>query len=153
MGFGLVPGLDQEHGEHPGLSPDKANVDVRDKKMLSSKTLLSFGSPLLEANASRLSQCRDSGWRTDATSSTCPGTCLSWDLPLWLPKNAFDPFDLNELLQELPRKQKEVLWERLTQLLTETLMENPVETWQKVENDENNDNMETERAPEMVKIL
>lgn len=68
-------------------------------------------------------------------------------------KNTFDPFDLNELLQELPRKQKEVLWERLMQLLTETLMENPVETWQRVEDEESNDNMEAEKVPEMVKIL
>lgn len=68
-------------------------------------------------------------------------------------KNTFDPFDLNELLQELPRKQKEVLWERLTQLLTETLMENPVETWQKIEDEKSNDDMEVEIVPEMVKIL
>lgn len=68
-------------------------------------------------------------------------------------KNTFDPFDLNELLQELSRKQKEVLWERLMQLLTETLMENPVETWQRVEDEESNDNMEAEKVPEMVKIL
>lgn len=68
-------------------------------------------------------------------------------------KNIFDPFNLNELLQELPKKQKEVLWERLTQLMTESLMENPVETWQRVEDNENNDDMEVEIVPEMVKIL
>ncbi|XP_051466525.1 condensin-2 complex subunit G2 [Apus apus] len=69
------------------------------------------------------------------------------------PKNTFDPFDLNELLQELPRKQKEVLWERLTQLLTETLMENPVETWQRAEDHECNDDMEVEIAPEMKQTV
>ncbi|XP_075000219.1 condensin-2 complex subunit G2 [Calonectris borealis] len=69
------------------------------------------------------------------------------------PKNTFDPFDLNELLQELPRKQKEVLWERLTQLLTETLMENPVETWQRIEDDESNDDMEVEIVPEMKQTV
>ncbi|KFV58398.1 Condensin-2 complex subunit G2, partial [Gavia stellata] len=68
-------------------------------------------------------------------------------------KNTFDPFDLNELLQELPRKQKEVLWERLTQLLTETLMENPVETWQRIEDGEINDNMEVEIVPEMKQTV
>ncbi|NXJ65941.1 CNDG2 protein, partial [Rostratula benghalensis] len=68
-------------------------------------------------------------------------------------KNTFDPFDLNEVLQELPRKQKEVLWERLTQLLTEILMENPVEAWQRVEDDERNDNMEVERVPEMKQTV
>jgi len=60
---------------------------------------------------------------------------------------------LNELLQELPRKQKEVLWERLTQLLTETLMDNPVETWQRNEDSESNEDMEVETVAEMVKIL
>ncbi|NXN44730.1 CNDG2 protein, partial [Rhinoptilus africanus] len=69
------------------------------------------------------------------------------------PKNTFDPFDLTELLQELPRKQKEVLWERLTQLLTETLMDNPVETWQRVEDDESNDNMEAERVPQLKQTV
>ncbi|KFV20502.1 Condensin-2 complex subunit G2, partial [Tauraco erythrolophus] len=68
-------------------------------------------------------------------------------------KNTFDPFDLNELLQELPRKQKEVLWERLTQLLTETLMESPVETWQRIEDGESNDDMEVEIVPEMKQAV
>ncbi|KAM9303054.1 condensin-2 complex subunit G2 [Morus bassanus] len=69
------------------------------------------------------------------------------------PKNTFDPFNLNELLQELPRKQKEVLWERLTQLLTETLMENPVETWRRTEDGESNDDMEVEIFPEMKQTV
>ncbi|KAK2511302.1 Ncapg2 [Columba guinea] len=69
------------------------------------------------------------------------------------PKNAFDPFDLKELLEELPRKQKEVLWERLSQLLTETLMENPVETWQKREDRECEDDMEVEMVPEMKQTV
>ncbi|XP_065522861.1 condensin-2 complex subunit G2 [Lathamus discolor] len=64
------------------------------------------------------------------------------------PKKTFDRFDLNELLEELPRKQKEVLWEKLMQLLTECLLENPVETWQRIKDDENNDNMEVEIVPE-----
>ncbi|KAK2524230.1 Ncapg2 [Columba livia] len=68
-------------------------------------------------------------------------------------KNAFDPFDLKELLEELPRKQKEVLWERLSQLLTETLMENPMETWQKREDHECEDNMEVEMVPEMKQTV
>ncbi|XP_071416123.1 condensin-2 complex subunit G2 [Pithys albifrons albifrons] len=65
------------------------------------------------------------------------------------PKNTFDCFDLNELLQELPRKQKEALWERLTQLLTESLVENPVETWQRTGDDKRDDNMEVELTPEI----
>ncbi|XP_054049064.1 condensin-2 complex subunit G2 isoform X2 [Rissa tridactyla] len=39
------------------------------------------------------------------------------------------------------------------QLLTETLMDNPVETWQRVEDDESNDNMEAERVPQMKQTL
>ncbi|XP_073190644.1 condensin-2 complex subunit G2 isoform X3 [Lepidochelys kempii] len=62
-----------------------------------------------------------------------------------------DPFDLNELLQELPRKQKEVLWERLTHLLTQILVENPVEGWQRIE-DESDDDMEIEESPKMKQM-
>ncbi|NXN93041.1 CNDG2 protein, partial [Rhinopomastus cyanomelas] len=69
-----------------------------------------------------------------------------------LQKNTLDAFDLNELLEELPRKQKEVLWERLTQLLSESLMENPVETWQRIGND-NNDDMEVDTALEMKQTV
>ncbi|NWR93219.1 CNDG2 protein, partial [Furnarius figulus] len=68
-------------------------------------------------------------------------------------RNTFDHFDLNELLQELPRKQKEVLWERLTQLLTESLMENPVETWQRPGDDKYDDNMEVEITPEIKQTV
>lgn len=68
-------------------------------------------------------------------------------------KDTFDPFNLNELLQELSRKQKEILWERLRHLLKETLMEKPVETWQQVEDAESNDGMEVESAPEMKQTV
>lgn len=70
-----------------------------------------------------------------------------------LQKNTFDHFDLNELLQELPRKQKEVLWQRLTQLLRESLMENPVETWHRTGDDKCDGDMEVEIVPEMVRLL
>ncbi|NWT51898.1 CNDG2 protein, partial [Erythrocercus mccallii] len=69
------------------------------------------------------------------------------------PKNTFDHFDLNELLQELPRKQKEVLWQRLTQLLTETLMENPVEMWHSPGDGKSDDDMEVEIVPEMKQTI
>ncbi|NXB99948.1 CNDG2 protein, partial [Orthonyx spaldingii] len=69
------------------------------------------------------------------------------------PKNTFDHFDLNELLQELPRKQKEVLWQRLTQLLTESLMENPVETWHRTGEHKSDDDMEVEIASEMKQTV
>ncbi|NXI35121.1 CNDG2 protein, partial [Galbula dea] len=64
-------------------------------------------------------------------------------------KNTLDPFDLNELLQELSRKQKEILWERLAQLLTESLMENPVESWPGTKADD----MEVEIVPEMKRTV
>ncbi|NXB68263.1 CNDG2 protein, partial [Struthidea cinerea] len=69
------------------------------------------------------------------------------------PKNTFDRFDLNELLQELPRKQKEVLWQRLTQLLRESLMENPVETWHRTGDDKCDGDMEVEIVPEMKQTV
>ncbi|NXL83447.1 CNDG2 protein, partial [Alectura lathami] len=68
-------------------------------------------------------------------------------------KDTFDPFNLNELLQELSKKQKEILWERLTHLLKETLMEKPVEKWQKIEDDGSNDAMEVEIVPEMKQTV
>ncbi|NWS27660.1 CNDG2 protein, partial [Polioptila caerulea] len=69
------------------------------------------------------------------------------------PKNTFDHFDLNELLQELPRKQKEGLWQRLTQLLTEILMENPVEAWHTTGDDKNDDSMEVDIVSEMKQTV
>ncbi|XP_067398899.1 condensin-2 complex subunit G2 [Emydura macquarii macquarii] len=69
-----------------------------------------------------------------------------------LHKDPVDPFDLNELLQELPRKQKETLWERLTHLLTQILVENPVEGWQRIEDDDEDD-MEVEENPKMKQII
>ncbi|KAM4705900.1 condensin-2 complex subunit G2 [Rhinophrynus dorsalis] len=65
-----------------------------------------------------------------------------------LHKDAFDPFDLNELLQELPRKQKEELWEKLRTLLADTLVANPVETWQKID-DDSDDDMEVETSSDV----
>ncbi|KAJ7403274.1 Condensin-2 complex subunit G2 [Pitangus sulphuratus] len=65
------------------------------------------------------------------------------------PKNTVDHFDLNELLQELPRKQKEVLWERLTQLLTESLRENPVETCPRTGDEKSDDHMVVEITPQI----
>uniref|UniRef100_A0A8D0L9X4 Non-SMC condensin II complex subunit G2 n=1 Tax=Sphenodon punctatus TaxID=8508 RepID=A0A8D0L9X4_SPHPU len=55
---------------------------------------------------------------------------------------------MNELLQELSRKQKEALWERLKHLLTQILVDNPVEGWQRMAEEESED-MEVERVPKM----
>ncbi|XP_045648166.1 condensin-2 complex subunit G2 isoform X3 [Ursus americanus] len=67
-----------------------------------------------------------------------------------LDKDASDPFSLNELLDELSRKQKEELWQRLRNLLTDVLLESPVAGWQMVEV-QDEDDMETEHDSKMVK--
>ncbi|KAJ6659329.1 hypothetical protein lerEdw1_019200 [Lerista edwardsae] len=63
-----------------------------------------------------------------------------------LHEDAADSFDLNEVLQELSRKQKEALWDKLKHVLTQVLLEDPVEEWQRV--GEGDDDAETERAPQ-----
>ncbi|XP_066483949.1 condensin-2 complex subunit G2 [Tiliqua scincoides] len=68
-----------------------------------------------------------------------------------LHKDATDSFDLNELLQELSRKQKEALWDKLKHILTQALIEDPVEEWQRV--GEVDDDMEIERAPQKEQTI
>ncbi|XP_040288770.1 condensin-2 complex subunit G2 [Bufo bufo] len=65
-----------------------------------------------------------------------------------LHNDASDPFDLNELLQELPRKQKEELWQKLKTLLSDTLVANPVESWN-ILDDDSDDDMEVEGASDV----
>lgn len=69
-----------------------------------------------------------------------------------LQKDSSEPFSLSELLDELSRKQKEELWQRLKDLLTETLLESPVDGWQTVE-DQGEDGMESEPSPKMVFVF
>jgi condensin-2 complex subunit G2 len=69
-----------------------------------------------------------------------------------LQKDTSDPFSLSELLDELSRKQKEELWQRLKNLLTETLLESPVDGWQTVQV-QGEDDMESEHGPKMVFIF
>ncbi|XP_038654294.1 condensin-2 complex subunit G2 isoform X1 [Scyliorhinus canicula] len=68
-----------------------------------------------------------------------------------LHKNNSDPFDLNEVLQEFPRKQRKALWERLKRLLANIILDNPVENWQ--EHEDSDDEMEVEGALDMKKNL
>lgn len=75
-----------------------------------------------------------------------------WHLLFLLQKQASDPFSLNELLEELSRKQKEELWDRLKNLLTSMLLESPVEGWQEVQV-QGEDDMETEHSSKMVWFL
>ncbi|XP_052040792.1 condensin-2 complex subunit G2 [Apodemus sylvaticus] len=69
---------------------------------------------------------------------------------LQLDEDSSDPFSLSELLDELSRKQKEELWQRLKDLLTETLLESPVDEWQTVQGA---DDMESEHSPKMKKSI
>ncbi|XP_063306874.1 condensin-2 complex subunit G2 [Pelobates fuscus] len=69
-----------------------------------------------------------------------------------LHKSPSDPFNLDELLQELPRKQKEELWEKLKILLTETLVAHPLEEWQKLDAD-SDDDMEVECPSDLKHTL
>ncbi|XP_058390225.1 condensin-2 complex subunit G2 isoform X2 [Diceros bicornis minor] len=69
-----------------------------------------------------------------------------------LDKDASDPFNLNELLDELSRKQKEELWQRLKNLLTDVLLESPVDGWHAGEA-QGEDNMETEHGAKMKKNI
>lgn len=71
---------------------------------------------------------------------------------LQLDKDPSDPFSLSELLDELSRKQKEELWQRLKDLLTETLLESPVDGWLIVEV-QGSDDMESEHSPKMKKSI
>ncbi|XP_060104048.1 condensin-2 complex subunit G2 [Heteronotia binoei] len=63
-----------------------------------------------------------------------------------LHKDAADSFNLNELVQELSRKQKEALWEKLKCLLTQVLVDDPVEEWQR-DGEECDDDVELEGIP------
>ena len=66
-----------------------------------------------------------------------------------LQEDASNPFNLSELLDELSRKQKEELWQRLRRLLTDVLLESPVEGWQAAET-QGADSMETDHGPKTV---
>ncbi|XP_058153602.1 condensin-2 complex subunit G2 [Dasypus novemcinctus] len=69
-----------------------------------------------------------------------------------LDKDTSDPFNLNELLDELSRKQKEELWQRLKNLLTDVLLESPVDGWHMVEI-KGEDNMEIKHDSKMEKNI
>lgn len=69
-----------------------------------------------------------------------------------LAEDTSDPFNLHELLDELSRKQKEELWQRLKDLLTDVLLESPVNGWQTVDT-QGEDNMETDHGSKMKKNI
>ncbi|XP_061095489.1 condensin-2 complex subunit G2 isoform X1 [Conger conger] len=70
-----------------------------------------------------------------------------------LHKDNADPFDLEEVLQELPKTQREVLWERLTRLLLDTLAAFPMERWNNGMEDDSEDEMEVEVSADLKQTM
>ena len=75
-----------------------------------------------------------------------------WQLLFILQKDTCDPFNLNELIDELSRKQKEELWQRLKNLLVDVLLESPVEAWQTAKAS-SEDSMKVEQGSKMVTLV
>lgn len=69
-----------------------------------------------------------------------------------LQNDTCDPFSLNELIDELSRKQKEELWQRLKNLLVDMLLESPVEGWQTAEAP-SEDSVRAEQDSKMVTLI
>ncbi|XP_069770833.1 condensin-2 complex subunit G2 isoform X3 [Narcine bancroftii] len=90
--------------------------------------------------------------RESFLQSVCKNSVKEFLNFILLHKNKSDPFDLNELLQEFPRKQKVLLWKQLKTLLTDVLLDNPVENWQKYDED-SDDEMEVEGALDLKETL
>lgn len=63
-------------------------------------------------------------------------------------KDTTEPFDLEEVLQELPKVQREALWARLVTLLCDQLVAFPPAQWD-AGIEEDND-MEMEVSPDLV---
>ncbi|KAG7224983.1 hypothetical protein INR49_014900 [Caranx melampygus] len=59
-----------------------------------------------------------------------------------------DPFDVEEVVQEMPRNQRQALWKRLTSLLQDVLQELPPERWE--EDREEGMEMESAKDPKHV---
>lgn len=59
-----------------------------------------------------------------------------------------DPFDVEEVVQEMPRNQRQALWERLASLLQDVLQELPPERWEEVREE----GMEVESAKDPVSL-
>ncbi|XP_033849581.3 condensin-2 complex subunit G2-like [Acipenser ruthenus] len=70
-----------------------------------------------------------------------------------LSKDRSDPFDLDELLQEFPKKQKEELWENLGKLLTDVLLEFPMEKWNCEIDEDSADEMEVEGSADLKQTM
>ncbi|XP_047204958.1 condensin-2 complex subunit G2 isoform X1 [Girardinichthys multiradiatus] len=63
-----------------------------------------------------------------------------------LHKDKAEPFDVEEVLQEMPREQREALWRQLESLLQEILMELPPDHWEEGQ-------MQQESAPDPKHVM
>lgn len=73
----------------------------------------------------------------DISSCLCPAHVCNVEQ-----KDPAEPFDVEEVVQEMPRDQRETLWGRLVSLLHDILLELPAERWQ--------DDMEVDSAADPV---
>lgn len=60
-----------------------------------------------------------------------------------------DPFDVEEVVQEMPRDQREALWGRLALLLQDVLQQLPPERWEEAREE----GMEVESAADPVSLV
>lgn len=61
-------------------------------------------------------------------------------------KDKTEPFDVEEVVQEMPREQRQTLWGKLASLLQDVLQELPPERWE----DDREEGMEVESAVDPV---
>lgn len=70
-----------------------------------------------------------------------------------LHKDASEPFDLRELLQELQKSQRQTLWSNLAKLLQDALVACPTEHWNEAEEDKNEQDMEMDVPSELKQTM
>lgn len=68
-------------------------------------------------------------------------------------KDASEPFDLPELLQELQKSQRQTLWTNLSKLLQDALVAYPTDRWNATEEEANEQDMELEGTSELVRNI
>lgn len=56
--------------------------------------------------------------------------CISSCFCIAEQKDKTEPFDVEEVVQEMPRKQRQTLWGKLASLLQDVLQELPPERWE-----------------------
>ncbi|XP_076017161.1 condensin-2 complex subunit G2 [Genypterus blacodes] len=67
-----------------------------------------------------------------------------------LHRDKADPFDMEEVVQEMPREQRETLWSRLASLLQDILLESPPERWGDDDSKPEDMDIETSADPKLA---